>query len=229
MLLQTKFEILNWLKTNDWYYNHNVYDFIDIHDIKNQSLLKEIIKKDNLSFNYFEALKYDFHRFIINVDGHVNISNHQLIDIPFQFYHIKGEFNCSVNQIISLRGFPQKIDGNSDCDINCITSLKFCPQYVGRNFSCANNQLESLEYFPEIVQGKVHLEFNKELLKYKNTSHEVFLNNMSSRDFFYQDDFIFWQKFHLEEKAKKEEEYITNQLLKSEQLNCNIKQKIKKV
>ncbi len=186
MILKTKYEILNWLEQYDRDYKKNIkknaYQFIDIHDHINQALLNEMMHKDNLLNDYFENLKKEGHRYIINVKDSSNLYNKKLIEIPFQFYHINGTFNCSDNQIISLKGCPQYVGGSFDysynqlssldycprivgghfyCDHNQLNSLKFCPQSIGDHFDCSHNQLTSLEYCPQIVGGDFYCHHNQ--------------------------------------------------------------------
>ncbi len=258
MIFKTKDEILNWLTKNDKQYQvnskNNAYEFIDIHEFSNQSLLKELIKKDNLSLNFFENLKSEGHQYILNVKGNVEIINKKLEIIPFQFYHVEGSFFCSYNQITSLQGCPQYVGDDFNCTHNRLTSLEYCPQSVGRDFSCAYNQLASLEYCPKVIEGYFYCDYNhltsleycpqyiggnfysannpimslehfpekingdsyfygnKKLLKYKNESSEIYIKEISDDDFLNQTDFLFWQQFHLLEKAKKENKRITDEL-----------------
>ncbi len=120
----------------------NAYEFIDIHEFSNQSLLNELIKKDNISLNFFENLKSEGHQYIINAKGDVNICNKKLEIIPVQFYHVNGYFYCSSNQLESLSG---------------------CPQIIQDSFHCSNHQISTLKYFPQIVNERVILANNKKL------------------------------------------------------------------
>ncbi len=271
--------ILRWLEKYDHCYQYNIknnsYELIDIHDVMNQNLLEEIIKRDNLHSDYFEKLKSQGHQYIVNVNGNCNISLRSLKKILIQFYHINGYFSCVHNQLTSLKGCPQIVNDHFDCSLNQLTSLKYgpqsiggnfycahnqltslkgCPQHVqgsfscshnvlnsleyspqiigngfycqnnqltslkyspqiiGNNFICSNNQLTSLEYFPEIVQQEVYLDDNTQLLKYKSQSNESRIQNMSDDKFLQELDFKFWQQFHLQEKAIKENNQIISTL-----------------
>ncbi len=251
MILQTKVDILNWLKKYDDEFEKNIqnhgYEFIDIHDLMNSSLLKELIKKDNLSSDYFENLKSYSHQYIVNVKGYIDICNQKLEKIPFQFYHVDGSFDCSHNRLTSLKGCPQYVGdflcqynqitslqygpssvyGDFDCSNNHLTSLKYCPQSISGDFYCYHNQLTSLEYFPEIINNEVIMNDNIELLKYKNHSNDSLIQNMSEKEFLNQRDFKFWQQLHFKEKIFIENNKIIDDL---KLLNKNAGQiKIKKV
>ncbi len=160
MILKTKDEILHWLKKNDRNYKENMkknaYEFIDIYDMTNQSLLNELIKEDR----FFEILKTQGHQYIVNVKDSSNLYNKKLIEIPFQFYHIKGTFNCSDNQIISLKGCPRFVHKNFFCNYNQLISLEYCPQFIQGYFNCSNNQIKSLDYTPDSFNG-INISMNK--------------------------------------------------------------------
>ncbi len=217
MILQTKVDILNWLKKYDDEFEKNIqnhgYEFIDIHDLMNSSLLKELIKKDHLPLDYFENLKLEGHRYIINVKMGVDISKNGLEIIPIQFYHVKGFFFCDSNQLTSLKGCPQYVGASFDCHQNKLNSLQYSPQIVGWNFYCHHNQLTSLEYCPEIVTKGVYLKNNEKLLKYKNKFNDSRIQNMSDDEFLLQEKFSFWKSFHLMEKSKKENKQILDDLI----------------
>ncbi len=165
MILKTKDEILNWLKKYDGDFEKNIqnnaYEFIDMHDIMNSSLLKELIKKDNLALDYFEELKSEGHQYIVNVNGNCNIYFGSLEKILIQFYHVDGFFACSHNRLTSLKGFPQYVGGDFYCSHNRLTSLEYGPQSVGGEFSCSHNQLTSLEYCPKSIGGNFYCEDNQ--------------------------------------------------------------------
>ncbi len=297
MIFKTKERILGWLSKHDSQYTENVennsYEFIDIHDEINQSLLNELIKKDHLSSNYFENLRTEGHQYIVSVKGDVDISLSELKKIPIQFYqiekrfwcwgnqleslkgcpHIVGEsfycynnqltsleycpqfvgksfdcsfnkifslkqcsqyigldFNCSNNQLTSLEFCNQSILGDLDCSINQLSLLKYCPQVISGNFWCDDNPLKSLEYFPHQIGKFLSFLNNQELLKYKHESTNINIQNMSDDDFLNQRYFKFWQQFHLQEKSKKENTQIIDNLSLDEKNNKHLTQpKIKKM
>ncbi len=234
MILQKKDEILNWLKKYDDEFEKNIqnnyYEFIDIDDISNQALLAHLIQKDHLSDDYFEEIQKKGHQYIVNVNGNCNISFRSLKKILIQFYHVDGYFSCAHNQLISLEGCPQYVGGNFYCDYNQLTLLQYCPQYVNGLLVGNHNKLLSLEYFPEKINDDISLN-NNELLKYKKDSNDINIKTMSDEDFLKQQDFKFWQQFHLEEKAKKENKRITDDLQFNDKIeNIQLNQsRIKKV
>ncbi len=164
-ILNQEKDILKWLRAHDREYDNNLknnaYEFIDIWDSSNQSLLNELIKKDNLSSDYFEKLKNEGHQFIINCQSDVNMYVKDMSYIPIQFYHIEGDFKCSINQLQSLKGCPQQVHGSFSCDGNQLTSLEYCPQSIGGHFYCDHNQLTSLKFCPQSIGGHFYCEHNQ--------------------------------------------------------------------
>ncbi len=251
-MLKTKAKILNWLESHDYQYEKNIknnsYEFIDIHDKENKSLLNEWIKKNHLPSDYFDKLKTEGHQYIMNVKQNIGISFKYLTEIPIQFFHIDGDFDCSDNNLISLKGSPlyvgrnfycchnqlksleycpQFIVHNFDCSKNLLTSLEYGPQIVGGHFVCDHNQLISLDHFPEIITKGVYLQNNEKLLKYKSQSNELSIQNMSDDEFLDIRDFKFWKQFHLMEKIKKENNQILDEIKIHDKIE--IKPKMKKV
>ncbi len=214
MILKTKVEILNWLEKNDRNYQENMeknaYELINIHEVMNQSLLNELIKKDNLPSDYFENLKLEGHQYILNVIDSVNFLNKKIKLIPIQFYHVAGNFDCNINKLTSLKGCPQYVGGDFLCFNNKLTSLQYSPQHINGHVFCHYNQLNSLEYFPEKINGNIFLNNNEKLLRYKNQSNDI--QNMSDNEFLSKEKFSFWKQFHLQEKAIKEEIKIISDL-----------------
>ena len=103
--------------------------------------------------------KYNIKNYIINedgsidVDGDVNLSNRELIELPLKFRNVSGYFNCSDNKLTSLEGAPSSVDGHFGCSWNELTSLEGAPSSVDGAFSCRNNQLTSLDGCPSSVSG----------------------------------------------------------------------------
>ena len=91
--------------------------------------------------------------FIVNVNGDVNLSDKNLINIPVKFNTVKGDFNCDDNKLASLSFSPHTVGDSFFCENNKLTSLEFCPETVGGYFYCNNNQLTSLEFCPQTVGG----------------------------------------------------------------------------
>ena len=70
----------------------------------------------------------------IDVDGHVDLNNKNIEELPYKFGGVTGNF--------SLRGNKN------------LTSLKNCPDFIVRTFSCSYCKgLESLEGCPKRVGG----------------------------------------------------------------------------
>ena len=74
--------------------------------------------------------KYNIKNYIINedgsidVDGDVDLSNRELIELPLKFRNVSGDFYCSYNELTSLEGAPSSVDGDFDCSGNKLTSLE---------------------------------------------------------------------------------------------------------
>ena len=77
--------------------------------------------------------KYNIKNYIINedgsidVDGDVDLSNRELIELPLKFRNVSGYFNCSNNELTSLEGAPSSVGGNFYCSGNKLTSLEGFP------------------------------------------------------------------------------------------------------
>ncbi len=231
MILQTKDEILNWLKENDYEYDTNIennsYEFIDINQNNHQYLLQELIKKDNLELNYFEKLKDQGNCYFINVKGKVNLFQRYLQEIPFQFYHVEKNFECDENQLKTLRGCPQYVGGDFICNDNKLISLEGCPEYIQGYFNCSANKIKTLTYFPKVIHDFLFIYKNNDLLEYKNKSNDIHIQNMSDDDFVRRRDFDFWYQFHMVEKIKEENLKIIDDLAITNKIE--IKPKIMKV
>ena len=101
--------------------------------------------------------------FVVNVAGHVDLSDKQLKEIPVKFNIVNGFFYCFDNQLINLEFCPKTVGGDFNCVYNQLTSLEFCPKTVNGGFLCKNNQLTSLEFCPETVSGIFYC-FDNQLL-----------------------------------------------------------------
>ena len=153
---------------NNTYTNEQqIIDWLEKHKVKNYRLVPD--------------KKYGF---IVNVNGDVNLSFKELINIPIKFnkitgsfycdnnkltslefspYTVVGSFYCYSNKLISLEFSPQKVVGSFLCNNNQLTSLEFCPKIVGGDFYCHNNKLTSLEFCPQTVSGSFSCENNPQL------------------------------------------------------------------
>lgn len=97
---------------------------------------------------------------VVDVIGHVDLSNRELVDIPVQFGNVSGYFNCRGNALTSLRGVPHSVGESFICSNNKITSLEFAPQTVGDHFDCRRNELQYLIGAPPWVQKSFYCSNN---------------------------------------------------------------------
>lgn len=79
----------------------------------------------------------------VDVDGDVNLSDKNLVELPLRFGKVTGKFNISGNEELG--------------------DLVGCPKYVGKNFLCHYCGLTSLEGCPSEVGGDMYLYANDEL------------------------------------------------------------------
>ena len=77
----------------------------------------------------------------IDVNGHVNLINKGLTELPLTFNKVYGYFDCGSNNLTSLKGCPRWVGNGFYCNRNQLTSLEFSPYYVGGYFNCSSNQL----------------------------------------------------------------------------------------
>ena len=122
--------------TNFYTDKQKIINWLDEYEVKNYKLVPD-----------------KQYRFVVNVNGDVNLSNKDFTNIPVKFSEVKGFFYCSYNKLTSLEFCPQKVDGNFSFGNNQLTSLEFSPQTVGGVFYCHSNQLTSLEFSPQTVNG----------------------------------------------------------------------------
>lgn len=80
----------------------------------------------------------------VNVDGGVNLANHNLESIPVQFGIVLDTFDCHGNHLKTLAGSPKQCI-NFYCHSNQLTNLIGSPEIVRANFYCSNNKLITLE------------------------------------------------------------------------------------
>ena len=113
-----------------------IINWLDEHEVKNYILVPDE--------------KYGF---IVNVNGDVDLSFKELINIPIKFSKVNGSFGCHDNKLTSLEFCPKKVGGSFYCDSNKLTSLEFCTQAISGSFGCYKNQLRSLEFSPQTVGG----------------------------------------------------------------------------
>lgn len=113
----------------------------------------------------YEITKYYQEKFkktgILDCYQDVDLSNQNLISLPFNFGIIGGYFDCSNNKLTSLKGCPTRIDGGFYCHNNKLISLKECPTKIDGNFNCGNNKLTSIKGCPTQIDGDFHCGNNK--------------------------------------------------------------------
>ena len=89
----------------------------------------------------------------IDVDGHVDLSQENLIKIPIRFNKINGYFDCCNNYLTSLEGSPVEVNGDFSCSYNKLKSFEYVPKIIRGGFICSYNNIKSFEYFPSFVKG----------------------------------------------------------------------------
>lgn len=90
--------------------------------------------------------------FLVDVEGHLDLSYNSIDSIAVKFNRVQSNFDCSHNQLSSLLGAPSYVGGWVDLDRNLLTSLEYAPK-TGKDFYCSNNQLTSLRYCPQNIPG----------------------------------------------------------------------------
>ena len=120
-----------------------IINWLDKYDIKNYTLMPD-----------------EQYGFVIDVNGSVDLSHKELINIPVKFNEVSGDFHCHINKLTSLEFSPQTVCGNFLCNHNKLTSLEFCPQTVSDSFDCHNNP--ELKEIQKITDFKlIYLEHKK--------------------------------------------------------------------
>ena len=92
----------------------------------------------------------------VDVNGYVDISNNNLVEIPIQFGIVKGDFYCGSNRLTSLKGSPYEVTGSFHCAANRLTNLDCCPKIIKENLNCVQNPLISLRGFNSQLEGDFH-------------------------------------------------------------------------
>ena len=106
--------------------------------LKEKSKIEAWLKKYEIT--QYTLLADERYGFVVNVDGHVELSGNKLKEIPVKFNTVGGDFTCSSNQLTNLEFCPKLVNGDFHCYGNQLTSLKFCPQTVNGGFYCDNNR-----------------------------------------------------------------------------------------
>jgi len=102
---------------------------------------KELTIKTDINLGILGVLEKFYSKYIINVEGCVDLEDKILKKIPIQFGYVTSFFDISNNYVRSLKGCPKKIDGYFSCANNDLTSLEGCPEEVGGNFYCYSNNV----------------------------------------------------------------------------------------
>ena len=76
---------------------------------------------------------------VVDVRGHVDISESALNEIPIQFGIVTGHFLCYDNNLMSLKGAPKCVGKNFWCQANLLTTLEYAPQHIGGNLGSEHN------------------------------------------------------------------------------------------
>ena len=92
---------------------------------------------------------YTINNGVVDVDGDVNLSHEELMELPLKFGRVRGNFSCGYNQLTTLEGCPNSVGGNFYCTDNNLTTLLGGPKEVGGVFGCYKNKLTTLEGGPK--------------------------------------------------------------------------------
>jgi len=119
------------------------------------------------SFDYIHEIceYYNIRNYTINsdesidVNGHVLLTDMNLIELPLKFNIINGVFNCARNELTSLEGCPKEIK-DLGCNCNKLTSFKYSPKIIRGLFFVQNNNIKSFEYFPSFIKGDFNCHHN---------------------------------------------------------------------
>ena len=98
---------------------------------------------------------------IVDVDGDVDLNDHELTEFPLKFGTVTGDFNCSNNKLTTLKGAPNRVGGAFVCYYNELTSLEHCPTEVGGSIRFDHNKLTSLEHCPKEIIGSFSIDDNE--------------------------------------------------------------------
>ena len=110
--------------------------------------------------------EYQIDNYVINedltvdVNGNVNFSNKNLIDIPIKFNIVNGIFDCSKNHITNLKNSPNKVY-KFICSNNELSNLENGPVEVLYEYDCSCNKITSLSNMPTNTIDIVRCDYNK--------------------------------------------------------------------
>ncbi len=116
--------------------------------------IHEICEKYNIK-------NYKINNGLVDVDGDVSLSYHNLTHLPLSFGEISGDFNCSDNKLTTLKGCPVIVNGYFECWLNKLTKLDYLPEFIGGNFYSQNNELKTLDGLEKCwLVGEIYCGFN---------------------------------------------------------------------
>lgn len=138
--------------------------------------MKHIKLFENYNIADIDAIckKYRIENYTINddgsidVDGHVDLKNKEIEELPLKFNKIYGSFTCSGNGLTTLKGSPIFVEKTFACYDNKLTSLEHCPQYIGGDFLCTDNYITDQKYTPIDINGVFGIGFRLESLNILN-------------------------------------------------------------
>ena len=138
--------------------------------------------------------KYNIENYTINpdgsidVDGNVNITYENLLEIPINFNNVSGDFYCQYNSLTTLKGSPKYVGGSFFCNNNELTTLEHspifikniinyssnmltsmigCSKHIGSMILCDDNYLVNLDYIPKHINDDLDCSRNK-ITTFKN-------------------------------------------------------------
>jgi hypothetical protein len=104
-----------------------------------------------MSINQFKI--YD--DLTVDIDETVDLTNHNLMTLPFQFGVIDGDFICNNNLLKDLHNAPKEVKGTFSCEYNLLTTLEGAPKEVGSNFIFTGNKVSSFKHLPLKIKGNI--------------------------------------------------------------------------
>jgi hypothetical protein len=95
-------------------------------------------------------------KFLVNVNGDVDLKKHNLHSFLFQFGKVKGDFDCSQNQLTHLKGGPIEVKGEYNASNNLLNCYEGMPKKVG-SLILNHNQLSTLSEFECFIREDFYL------------------------------------------------------------------------
>ena len=81
----------------------------------------------------------------IDVDGGVDLNDHDLTKLPLRFNQVMGNFYCINNSLINLINSPKEVIGNFSFGNNNVSGFKGVPDIIKGNLGCYNNLITNLD------------------------------------------------------------------------------------